>query len=265
MMYNTNCRDQSFPRICPDCGKEEVKPEKIAYDAKVKHDGRQYALHILDLLVNKCSACGEVFFDSVASGQIYQALRNHLKLLSPQEIKERLNALGLTQKDFAKQIRVAPETICRWLSGEYIQSCSSDALMRMFFEREEAKQSALQSGEVSIQLGEMATWSHQALFYTEVVSEPALDTISPHIPALDSLGADIPLEMTRGPPICEPIINNLRSRANSTHKNIATRHQRTQWKYPQNSRPSQSYASSFLRGRISKRFDYCVQRSNQIR
>jgi putative zinc finger/helix-turn-helix YgiT family protein len=99
-----------------------------------------------ELQVNKCDACGEVFFDAVTDDQISQALRKHLGLLSPQHIRERLNVLGLKQKEFGERIGVAPETISRWLSGTYIQSRAMDNLMRMFFEREEAKFNPLESG-----------------------------------------------------------------------------------------------------------------------
>ncbi len=38
--------DRPFPRACPECGREEVYPAAIAYDAEVKHDGRMHAFHI---------------------------------------------------------------------------------------------------------------------------------------------------------------------------------------------------------------------------
>jgi putative zinc finger/helix-turn-helix YgiT family protein len=127
------------PLPCADCGKIEVRLAAIAYTAEIKHDGKLYALPIPELHVQKCDACGEVFFDAVTDDQISQALRERLGLLSPQEIRERLNALALRQKEFAEQIRVAPETISRWLSGAQIQSRAMDQLMRMFFEREGRK------------------------------------------------------------------------------------------------------------------------------
>ncbi len=127
------------PSRCVECGKLEVYSGVISYTARVRHDGSLYILPIKDLNVQKCRSCGEVVFDSATNDQISQALRDHLRLLSPQEIRQRLTTLGLTQKGFASRLRVAPETVTRWLTGAYIQSRASDQLMRFFFEREEDK------------------------------------------------------------------------------------------------------------------------------
>ena len=129
----TPASHKPFPRRCPECGKVEVHPATIAYDAEVKHDGRVYAFRIPELQVNRCAACGEVLFSNVTDEQISQALREHLSLLSPEQIRTALQAIGLKQKDFGQRIGVAPETISRWISGTYIQSRAMDNLMRLFF------------------------------------------------------------------------------------------------------------------------------------
>ena len=126
-------REKPFPRRCPECGKAEVQPATIAYDAEVKHDGRLYSFAIPQLQVNQCGACGEVLFGNVADEQISQALREHLALLSPEQIHDALSTLGLRQKDLAERIGVAAETISRWMSGTQIQSRAMDNLMRLFF------------------------------------------------------------------------------------------------------------------------------------
>ena len=131
--------DQRFDCPCPTCGQGELLLETISHEAEIKHDGRLHTFTIPHLHVKKCNACGEVFFDATSHDEISQALREHLSLLSPQQIRDHLNVLGLMQKTFAERIRVAPETVSRWLSGTYIQSCAMDELMRMFFDREEAK------------------------------------------------------------------------------------------------------------------------------
>jgi putative zinc finger/helix-turn-helix YgiT family protein len=158
---------RSFPHLCAECGKEEVWPTTISYDAEVKHDGRIHAFAIHQLHVNKCAACGEVFFDHATDEQISTSLRDHLGLLSPQEIRDQLTDLGLTQKEFGAQISVAPETISRWLSGAYIQSRSSDKLMRLFFEK--AKRKARATGEVVIPDGELVPWGRSVSY--EVVQQ----------------------------------------------------------------------------------------------
>jgi YgiT-type zinc finger domain-containing protein len=111
----------------------------ISHQAEIKHDGRLHTIQIPDLPVMKCNSCGEVFFNTTSHNEISQALRRHLNLLSPEQIRDELKAHGLMQKTFAQQIRVAQETVSRWLSGTYIQSCAMDQLMRMFFRYEAAK------------------------------------------------------------------------------------------------------------------------------
>jgi putative zinc finger/helix-turn-helix YgiT family protein len=125
--------DRPFPRRCPECGKAEVQPATIAYDAEVKHDGRLHAFHIPRLHVNQCAACDEVLFSNLTDDQISQALREHLTLLSPKQIHDSMSTLGLRQKDLAERIGVAAETVSRWMSGTHIQSRAMDNLMRLFF------------------------------------------------------------------------------------------------------------------------------------
>jgi putative zinc finger/helix-turn-helix YgiT family protein len=129
----TTACNKPFPRRCPECGEAEVRPATIAYDAEVKHDGRLHAFHVPRLQVNQCGVCGEVLFSNVTDDEISQALREHLALLSPEQIRDSLAALGLRQKDLAERIGVAAETISRWVSGTHIQSRAMDNLMRLFF------------------------------------------------------------------------------------------------------------------------------------
>ncbi len=137
--------DRPFPRPCPECGEEAVNAATIPYDAAVKHDGRLHVFHIDALEVTRCAACGEILFGNATDDQISRALRDHLGLLSPQQIREALRTLGLKQKDLGDRIGVAPETISRWISGTHIQSRAMDNLMRLFFAFEDVR-SALSSG-----------------------------------------------------------------------------------------------------------------------
>jgi putative zinc finger/helix-turn-helix YgiT family protein len=134
----TDMGEQRFPQRCPECGKGDVRPGVMPYNARAKHDGSVYTFSIAALKVNKCQSCGEIFFDNTTDDQISQGLREHLGLLSPEEIRRRLGQLGLTQKEFAERISIAPETVSRWLSGTHIQSRAYDKLMRFFFQQVES-------------------------------------------------------------------------------------------------------------------------------
>ena len=177
MNNHSNCNNRPFPWPCSECGKLDVWPTTIAYEAEIKHDGLLHEFDIPKLQVNQCRACNEIFFASATDEQISQALRDHLSLLSPQEIRKRLDALGLKQKEFGQQIRVAAATISRWLSGAYIQSGSSDASMRMFFELEEAKRKANETGEVIISDGEIHPWHCRTPYRLAPVNTDTLSEI----------------------------------------------------------------------------------------
>jgi putative zinc finger/helix-turn-helix YgiT family protein len=134
MIEQTTNSKRSFFE-CVECGKTAAQPTVIPYDAEVKHDGRLCRFHIDSLQINRCEACGEIYFDATTDAQISQGLREHLQLLSPDEIRAGIRSLGLTQREFAEQTGIAPETISRWISGAYIQSRAMNTLMRMCFER----------------------------------------------------------------------------------------------------------------------------------
>ncbi len=153
MNKSTDAYDKRFDCPCPVCGQGELLSVTIPHEAEIKHDGRLYRLPVPRLQVKKCNACGEVFFDAASHDEISQALRTRLNLLSPQQIRDQLTALGLMQKTFAERIRVAPETVSRWLSGAFIQSCAMDQLMRMFFQCEEENRQKLKPCNVVHEAG----------------------------------------------------------------------------------------------------------------
>jgi len=152
----------------------ELRPAIISHICRAKHDGSIHTFPIPDLHVWKCESCGEVLFDDVTDEQISQELRKHLNLLSPQEIRERLKSLGLTQRAFGERTGIAEETISRWLSGAYIQSRAYDNLMRFSFKDEEAKYQAEHPSDVIMESGQLPPWQHAVLYqsvpiYTNVV------------------------------------------------------------------------------------------------
>jgi hypothetical protein len=109
-----NVKAKPYRRMCTQCGETAVMSADIAYDAEVKHDGRLHRFPISRLAIDKCQRCGEEFFTNRTDEQIAAALRDHLGLLQPQDIRRRLDELGLTQRSFAARLGVAPETVSRW-------------------------------------------------------------------------------------------------------------------------------------------------------
>jgi putative zinc finger/helix-turn-helix YgiT family protein len=72
-------------------------------------------------------------FDNDADRQIAQALRGHLGLLSPEEIRGSRDELGISQRELAEHLGVAAETISRWENGALTQSRAMDRYLRLYF------------------------------------------------------------------------------------------------------------------------------------
>jgi DNA-binding transcriptional regulator YiaG len=135
----TGARQKQFPIRCNECGAREVRPATVAYEVDRNHDGRFYHVRVPHLRVNKCSQCGEVYMNVDSDRQIVAALREQLRLLTPEQIRENLAALRISQKEFAERLGVAAETVSRWLSGAIIQCRALDNLMRTYFGVAEAR------------------------------------------------------------------------------------------------------------------------------
>jgi putative zinc finger/helix-turn-helix YgiT family protein len=141
-----------FPWPCSNCYTLTVVPTVIDYTAKVKHDGTVHELRLPALEVPRCQTCGEVVITSAVDEGINDALRSHLRLLTPSQMRGSIEKLGLKQQQLAERLGVAPETISRWLNGALIQSRAMDNLLRLFFALPEVRE-ALPGGSQDPQLG----------------------------------------------------------------------------------------------------------------
>lgn len=125
--------ERPFPWRCRHCGKQEVVLQTIEYQAEIRHDGRLHSFTIPALELPVCQACGEKVFTEKVDAQENAALRAHLNLLSPAQIREGIERLGISQKDAATELGIAEATLSRWLNATQIQSRALDNLLRVFF------------------------------------------------------------------------------------------------------------------------------------
>lgn len=125
--------ERPFPWRCRHCGKNEVVMSTVEYTAEVRHDGRSHTFVVPNLELPVCRSCGEKVFTESADRQINAALRAHLRLLTPDQIREAIARLGLSQKDVAQRLGIAEATLSRWLTETQIQSRALDNLLRLFF------------------------------------------------------------------------------------------------------------------------------------
>lgn len=79
--------ERPFPWRCRHCGKQEVVLATSEYQAEVRHDGRLHRFTISALKLPICQACGEKVFTEDVDCQVNDALRSHLKLLTPAQVR----------------------------------------------------------------------------------------------------------------------------------------------------------------------------------
>ncbi|MCI0376889.1 MAG: helix-turn-helix domain-containing protein [Gemmataceae bacterium] len=144
--------ERRFPWRCRHCGKSQVVLSTLSYDAEVRHDGRDYTFTVPKLNIPVCRACGKKVFTEKVDAQINAALRSHLGLLTPQEIRAALERVNLTQKEAAERLGIAEATLSRWLNETQIQSRALDNLLRVFFAFPQVRK-ALGGQEQDRQLG----------------------------------------------------------------------------------------------------------------
>jgi putative zinc finger/helix-turn-helix YgiT family protein len=145
-------RSRPFPWPCSNCLTRTVVPTVTAYTARVKHDGIVHELHFPALEIPRCQTCGETYTTAAVDDQISDALRSHLRLLTPAQIRKGIEQLGLKQQEVAERLGVAAETISRWVNGALIQSRAMDNLLRLFFGVPEVRK-VLQGAKQDPQLG----------------------------------------------------------------------------------------------------------------
>ena len=104
----------------------------MAYDAQIRHDATLHQFSVPDLPIDRCDVCGEIFFTNRTHDHLYSVLRTRLGLLQPEEIRDALTNLGVTQAEFAARIGVTPENVADWSEGLVVQSRAHDNLMRLF-------------------------------------------------------------------------------------------------------------------------------------
>src|SRR5262249_38605405 len=122
-----------FPWKCGHCRQRTVFPDQVPYTVEVVHDGRAYTVTVPDLQTPRCRNCGELVLGDAANRQVSNAFRRQAHLLTPQQIRQARESLGLTQKQLANRLEVAEATLSRWETGTQIQQRSLDRLLRLFF------------------------------------------------------------------------------------------------------------------------------------
>lgn len=125
-----------YPKKCGECGDPvEESVEAIAIDLR----GELVSVNGIDH--GRCTGCGEVFLDVDAGDRLQREavaqLREARGLLTPAQIVELRNSLGLSQAAFEKLLGTGSKTVVRWEKGTVFQSATADKLMRLLIAKPE--------------------------------------------------------------------------------------------------------------------------------
>ena len=125
--------ERPFPWRCRHCGETEVVMATVNYEADVRHDGRLHVFTVPNLKMPICQTCGEKVFTEKVDRLVNRALRAHLNLLTPAQIRQAIERVHMSQKEISERLGIAEATLSRWLNEVQIQSRSMDNLLRVFF------------------------------------------------------------------------------------------------------------------------------------
>jgi transcriptional regulator with XRE-family HTH domain len=119
---------------CFQCGGECDKRIAPPHAYKMKYDGGTHEVLVNNMPEWHCRACDVSVVDEESDSFLQDALRTHIGLLAPNQIRAGLKKLKITQEKFAEQLGCAAETVSRWLNGAVLQSRTYDRFMRVYFQ-----------------------------------------------------------------------------------------------------------------------------------
>jgi putative zinc finger/helix-turn-helix YgiT family protein len=122
---------RTYPKRCGKCGQKTMRLTTMPYATTIEHDGRSYQVELPALTVPQCANCKAISLDEEADKQISAAFRREARLLTPEEIRQGREKLGLTQKQFANLLGVGEATVSRWETGAQIQQRAMDRFLRL--------------------------------------------------------------------------------------------------------------------------------------
>jgi DNA-binding transcriptional regulator YiaG len=122
-----------FPWKCGYCREREVYLERVPYSVEIAHGGRTYTVTVPDLEVPRCRKCQTLVLHDAANRRITEAFRRQAGLLTPEEVRQGREALGLTTAELAGRLGVEGDLLSSVEAGLQAQPFLLDRFLRVFF------------------------------------------------------------------------------------------------------------------------------------
>jgi len=107
---------------CFQCGKDLEPRLAPPQRMTMRYEGSPHEVLVDKLPEWHCADCQVSVIDESSDKPLQDALRKHIGLLRPEQIKAGLKALGISQEKFAERLGCAAESVSRWLNGAVLQS-----------------------------------------------------------------------------------------------------------------------------------------------
>jgi putative zinc finger/helix-turn-helix YgiT family protein len=111
--------------LCPQCGASGL--ETVQVEETFDHGGRKEPIHVTAVLpVKHCRKCDFAFEDWETEKARHRAACAAVGVQPPEEIRRLRQAVGLSQREFARLTRLGGATLNRWERGHLIQNGAYD-------------------------------------------------------------------------------------------------------------------------------------------
>jgi len=109
---------------------EGWQPTKVTYPVAIPTLDGKTVSHTVDLEVDAWrNVDGEIFLDGDAEEKIEATKTRHMGLLTPSQIKQLRESVGLTQKELSDLLQLGEKSWTRWESGRERPSRSINVLL----------------------------------------------------------------------------------------------------------------------------------------
>ncbi len=126
-----NAKTNPSEQLCPNCKQGHLHSRHIAEDIPFAVGEETITVHVERVPIRECDVCGESFSGPDTAAIRHEAICRHQGLLTPCQIKELRETLGMTQAELARITGIGEATISRWERGRLLQNKAMDRLLRL--------------------------------------------------------------------------------------------------------------------------------------